>query len=69
MATQEQITLPVIGITCANCAGIIERTAQKVDGVDKAVVNVGTEKVTVTYDPATASLRTAFSRTGLFPRR
>jgi len=62
MATQKQITLPVIGITCANCAGIIERIAQKVGGVDRAVVNVGTEKVTVTYDPATASLPAIIDR-------
>jgi Cu+-exporting ATPase len=51
MTTQTQITLPIIGMTCANCAATIERNAKKVTGVSEAVVNFGTEKVTVTYDP------------------
>ncbi len=52
MATQTQIILPVVGMTCANCAATIERNAKKVAGVSEAVVNFGTEKVTVIYDPA-----------------
>ncbi len=56
MATQKQIILPVLGITCANCAAIIERNAQKAKGVNQAVVNVGTDKVTVTYDPTATTL-------------
>ncbi|HXV98872.1 MAG TPA: heavy metal translocating P-type ATPase, partial [Anaerolineae bacterium] len=49
---QRQITLPIVGMTCANCALTIERNAKKVTGVSEAVVNFGAEKVTVTYDPA-----------------
>lgn len=55
MSTQTQITMPVIGMTCANCVAAVERNTKKVDGVRDVVVNFGTEKVTVTYDPATAT--------------
>lgn len=62
MATQTQITLPVIGMTCANCATTIERNAKKVSGVSEAVVNFGTEKVTVSYDPAVATPQAIIER-------
>ncbi len=47
--------MPVIGMTCANCVAAVERGTKKVKGVNDVVVNFGTEKVTVTYDPATAT--------------
>ncbi|MCB0154806.1 MAG: copper-translocating P-type ATPase [Anaerolineae bacterium] len=43
--------MPVVGITCANCATTIERNAKKVAGVSEAAVNLSTDKVQVTYDP------------------
>jgi Cu+-exporting ATPase len=54
MSTEQQITMPVIGMTCANCVAAVERNTKKVAGVSEVVVNFGTEKVTVTYDPAQA---------------
>jgi Cu+-exporting ATPase len=51
MATQEQINLPVLGITCANCATTIERNAKKAAGVEMVRVNLSTERVHVRYDP------------------
>jgi Cu+-exporting ATPase len=62
MAAQKQITLPVIGMTCTNCATTVERNARKVEGVDEAVVNFGTEKLTVTYDSTLTSLQTLIER-------
>ncbi|MCB9101667.1 MAG: copper-translocating P-type ATPase [Anaerolineales bacterium] len=62
MASPQKITLPVIGITCANCAATIERNAKKVNGVDDAVVNFGSEKVTISYDPATTTLNSVIER-------
>ncbi|HRO90837.1 MAG TPA: heavy metal translocating P-type ATPase, partial [Promineifilum sp.] len=50
--SEKQLTLPVIGMTCANCVAAVERNAKKVDGVTDAAVNFASEKVTVTYDPA-----------------
>jgi Cu+-exporting ATPase len=55
MAEQKQITMPVLGMTCANCVAAVERNTKKVEGVSEAVVNFGSEKVTVTYDPAQAT--------------
>ncbi len=62
MTAQKQITMPVIGMTCANCAATIERNAKKVEGVDDAVVNFGNEKVTVTYDPAAVTPQAVIDR-------
>ena len=52
MDKQAQITLPVIGMTCANCVKAVERNTKKVDGVVDAVVNYASEKVTFSYDTA-----------------
>jgi len=47
----ERIELPVIGMTCANCASAVERALKlKVSGVKDAVVNFATETVMVEYD-------------------
>ncbi len=49
---QGSITIPVTGMTCANCAMNIERALKKkVDGVLDAHVNFATEQATVTYVP------------------
>ncbi|MCB0048206.1 MAG: cation transporter, partial [Caldilineaceae bacterium] len=52
MADVKNTTLPVTGMTCANCAATIERNIRKLPGVDIANVNLASEKLTVTYDPA-----------------
>jgi Cu+-exporting ATPase len=51
MSEEKQLTVPVLGMTCANCVAAVERNAKKVDGVSEAVVNFASEKVTLTYDP------------------
>ncbi len=45
-----EITLPITGMTCANCAATIERTLKKSDGVRSAAVNYATERATVELD-------------------
>jgi Cu+-exporting ATPase len=45
------IELPVTGMTCASCVARVERAIGKSQGVDKANVNLATEKATVTFDP------------------
>ena len=62
MAAEKQITMPVLGMTCANCVAAVERNAKKVDGVSDAVVNFGTEKVTVTYNPGQATPQQVLER-------
>ncbi len=48
----KQVTLPVTGMTCANCSLTIERNLKRLDGVQEATVNLATEKASVVYDPA-----------------
>jgi Cu+-exporting ATPase len=49
-AEREQTTLALEGMTCASCAARIERTLNKLDGVE-ATVNFATETAAVSYDP------------------
>ncbi|HSM59744.1 MAG TPA: heavy metal translocating P-type ATPase, partial [Longimicrobiales bacterium] len=47
-----EITLPITGMTCVNCAGTVERALRKTEGVAGAVVNYATERATVRFDPS-----------------
>jgi Cu+-exporting ATPase len=55
--SEQQITLPVIGMTCANCVATVERNSKKATGVTDAAVNFVSEKVTITYDPDLAEVQ------------
>lgn len=46
----------VKGMTCASCANRIEKVVNKIDGVDEAVVNLATEKMTVNFDKNKVSI-------------
>jgi Cu+-exporting ATPase len=48
----KQLTLPVTGMTCANCSLTVERNLKRLDGVNAATVNLATERASVTYDPS-----------------
>jgi Cu+-exporting ATPase len=50
-AVRERTTLALEGMTCASCAARIERTLNKLEGVE-ATVNYATETATVDYDAA-----------------
>ncbi len=52
MADKKQLTIPVTGMTCANCALTIERGLKRLEGVQSAAVNFAAERVTLEYDPA-----------------
>ena len=52
MADTKQITLPITGMTCANCSATIERNLRKMPGVTDASVNYASEKATVAFDPS-----------------
>ncbi|KND50525.1 MAG: cadmium-translocating P-type ATPase [Parcubacteria bacterium C7867-007] len=43
-------TYRIKGMHCASCAGIIERTVKKVDGVEHIEVNYGTETAKIAFD-------------------
>ncbi len=48
--TTKQLTLPITGMTCANCVATIERNLKKLDGMETAVVNLSSERATVEFD-------------------
>jgi Cu+-exporting ATPase len=52
---QERVELALEGMTCASCAARIERTLNKLDGVE-ATVNFATERAVVAYDPASVDV-------------
>ncbi|HSD63770.1 MAG TPA: heavy metal translocating P-type ATPase [Ignavibacteriaceae bacterium] len=54
------LTLPVEGMTCASCVARVEKVLKKVQGVNDVNVNLATEKVTLTFNPALADV-TKFS--------
>ena len=56
MSDTKQLTLPVTGMTCANCVATVERNLKRLDGVQVAVVNLSSERATVDFDPAKLAL-------------
>ena len=51
-----ELTLPITGMTCANCAATVERTLRKTPGVSEASVNFASERATVRFDPAAVAV-------------
>ncbi|MBN1681126.1 MAG: copper-translocating P-type ATPase [Anaerolineae bacterium] len=50
--SDKTLMLPVVGMTCANCATNVERNVRKLDGVQDASVNFASERLTLVYDDA-----------------
>ncbi|MBI3177727.1 MAG: copper-translocating P-type ATPase, partial [Chloroflexi bacterium] len=50
--TTKQLTLPVTGMTCANCAATIERNLKKLPTAANVNVNLASERATLEFDPA-----------------
>ena len=55
--TERKLTLPITGMTCANCAANIERGVKKLKGVSDASVNFAAESAAVSFDPQVLPLR------------
>lgn len=51
-------TYKIKGMHCASCAGIIEKTFKKAEGVESAQVNYGTETAKVVFDDAKIDVET-----------
>lgn len=62
MADTKQLTLPITGMTCANCVATVERNLKKLDGVQSAVVNLSSERATVDLDPGKLQLADIIAR-------
>jgi P-type Cu+ transporter len=54
--TTETLELPVTGMTCAACVVRVEKALKKVEGVENATVNLATERATIAYSGANATL-------------
>jgi len=48
---EERLELPIEGMTCSSCAGRVEKSLNRLDGVE-ATVNFATERASVSFDPA-----------------
>jgi Cu+-exporting ATPase len=59
-------TLPIAGMTCASCVRRVEKSLEKVAGVEQVAVNLATEAATVTArdEVANATLEQAVSAAG-----
>jgi Cu+-exporting ATPase len=55
--SDDKITLPVAGMTCANCAMNIERAVKKLDGVAEARVNFAAEQAAISFDPTRLQIK------------
>jgi Cu+-exporting ATPase len=55
--SDQSVTLPVSGMTCANCAMNIERGVKKLEGIKAVAVNFAAEQAAVTYDPNQVDLK------------
>jgi P-type Cu+ transporter len=51
VAVKDRLELPIGGMTCASCAGRVEKSLNRLEGV-AATVNFATERATVEFDPA-----------------
>ena len=52
----DEITLPVVGMTCAACVRKVEKALGALPGVEEANVNLSAGKAGVTYDPDLVAL-------------
>ena len=59
------LTLPIVGMTCASCAGRVEKALQKVAGVGSATVNLATEAATVTFTAGATAVPVAVLTTAV----
>ncbi|MCC6568331.1 MAG: heavy metal translocating P-type ATPase, partial [Anaerolineales bacterium] len=62
MSDTKQLTLPITGMTCANCVATVERNLKKLDGVNSAVVNLSSERATVDFDSAKLGITDMIAR-------
>lgn len=51
------INLKLMGMSCASCVAKVEKSINSLNGIKESVVNLATEKATVTYDPQILKIR------------
>jgi len=58
----KHLTLPITGMTCANCEATVERNINKLDGVNSVVVNLSSERASVEFNPDKIKLSDVVNR-------
>jgi Cu+-exporting ATPase len=54
--TLAQTELPLLGMTCTNCANAIQRSLRKLPGISEANVNYASERASIAYVPGAVSI-------------
>ena len=54
---EQKVTLPITGMTCANCAMNIERGVKTLYGVTDASVNFASEQAAISFDPKALNIK------------
>lgn len=54
--TFSEITLPISGMTCASCVSHVEGALKELPGTSNVLVNLGTNKASLSYDPQRVKL-------------
>ena len=55
--TIAELSLPVAGMSCASCVSHVEGALKELPGVSNVVVNLGTNKASLTYNPHQISIQ------------
>ncbi len=55
--THHTITLPISGMTCANCALSVERNVKKLDGIQRVTVNFASEHAVIEFFPKQVQIK------------
>ncbi len=58
MKENHQVSLPILGMTCANCVAAVERSLKHTEGVEEALVNLSSERASVLYQPDKTNIQT-----------
>ncbi|MBT7186243.1 copper-translocating P-type ATPase [Candidatus Bathyarchaeota archaeon] len=53
---ESEITLQIVGMTCAACVAAVEKALERINGVNNVVVSLATEKAYVKYDAKLVSI-------------
>lgn len=54
--SEAQLSLPIVGMSCASCVSHVEKALRELPGVSNTVVNLATGKASVVYDPQQVGL-------------